>query len=193
MLADSVACSLESHRQAEGLNWEHPYFDNFNSAFNPQTTINRENVRSLELKWTCELAPANFQKKGAKSGSRTSRPSRVQTIALVIGGNAFVADGNNVVYSVDAKTGSPRWSFAAPLEGKTDVRTGPHAQLPRGAGLPGLVELHPVRPRPGERGASFQDGRDISGRREGLLREDRAELLPRDGDNRCGNPLRGHG
>lgn len=111
---------MESHRQAEGLNWEHPYFDNFNSAFNPQTTINRENVRSLELKWTCELAPANFQKKGAKSGSRTSRPSRVQTIALVIGGNAFVADGNNVLYSVDAKTGSPRWSFAAPLEGKTE-------------------------------------------------------------------------
>lgn len=107
---------MEIHRQADGRNWEHPYFDNFNSAFNPQTEINSENVLSLELKWTCELTPANFQKKRARSASRTSRHSRVQTSALVIGGNAFVADGNNVVYSVDAKTGSPRWSFAAPLE-----------------------------------------------------------------------------
>jgi len=74
-------------------------------------------VRSLKLEWTCELAPANFGKKGAPSGSRTSRPTRVQTIALVIDGNIFVADGNNVVYSVDSETGSPRWSFRAPLEG----------------------------------------------------------------------------
>ena len=108
---------METNRQADGHNWEHPYFDNFNSAFSPQTTINSKNVRSLELKWTRELTPASFLKNGAKSGPRKSRPSRVQTIALVIDGNAFVADGNNVVYSVDVKTGSPRWTFAAPVEG----------------------------------------------------------------------------
>jgi len=109
---------LESRRQADGRNWEHPYFDNSNRAFNPQTKINRENVRSLELKWTCQLSPANFRKEGTGSGSTTSRPARVQTTALIIDGNAFVADGNNVIYSIDAKTGSPRWSFGAPLEGE---------------------------------------------------------------------------
>ena len=106
---------MDSQLQADGRNWEHPYFDNFNSAFSPQTTINRGNVRSLELKWTCELTPTNFSKTGTKSGA-ASRPSRVQTIPLVIDGDIFVADGNNVVYSVDSATGSPRWSFRAPLE-----------------------------------------------------------------------------
>jgi alcohol dehydrogenase (cytochrome c) len=109
---------LVDQPQADGRNWEHPYFDNFNSAFNPQTTINRDNVRSLRLKWTCELTPGSFSKAGAGSKSLApKRRSRVQTIPLVIDGKIFVADGNNVVYSIDAEAGSPRWSFGAPLEG----------------------------------------------------------------------------
>ena len=102
----------------QGSNWEHPYFDSYNRSFNPQTTINGENVRDLQLKWTCELTPGNFEKNRSRSASKTaSRPARVQTIALVIDGNIFVADGNNVVYSVDADAGSPRWCFRAPTKG----------------------------------------------------------------------------
>ena len=100
-----------------GANWEHPYFYEFNRSFNPQTAINKGNVRDLALRWTCILDAASFGQEatGKPSGETRMRP-RVQTIALVIDGDVFVADGGNRVYSVDAKSGTPRWSYQAPLD-----------------------------------------------------------------------------
>ncbi len=113
-----------SSRRGGGLDWEHPYFDEFNRSFNPQTTINRDNVRDLALKWTCVLDAATF---GAaaddeEKASPEARRRRIQTMALVIDGNVFVADGGNRVYCVDARSGSPRWSFQPPLAGGAGFR-----------------------------------------------------------------------
>lgn len=94
--------------------WKHPYFDEFNTSFNPQKVINRGNVGNLKLKWACRLTPGNF------GGPRHEKPKGVvQTVALVVGGAAFVADGANNVYSVDARTGKPKWTYKAPTEGAT--------------------------------------------------------------------------
>src|ERR1022692_1333308 len=101
-----------------GRNWEHPYFDEFNTSFNPQTTINKQNVRGISLKWGCVLDAANFGVTGdERHASEPRQLPRVQTIALVIDGRVFVADGGNRVYSVDAESGAPRWSFLPPLDG----------------------------------------------------------------------------
>ncbi len=107
-----------------GSNWEHPYFDKFNRSFNPQTVINKDNVSDLSLKWTCVLDGPTFG--AAPEGKPTSekkRPSpRVQTIALVIDGDVFVADGGNRVYSVDAASGTSRWTFQAQVDEAASFR-----------------------------------------------------------------------
>lgn len=110
-----MAKSRRAPKKARRQDWKHPYFDESNTAFNPQKVINKGNVGMLRLKWTCNLSPSNFGAHGDAKGG-------VQTIALVVGGSAFVADGGNNLYSVDGRTGKPRWAFKPPLEGTPKFR-----------------------------------------------------------------------
>ena len=109
-----MAKRRRTQKRARRLDWKHPYFDDFNTSFNPQKVINKENAGKLKLRWACRLTPGNF------GGPKDDKPKgRVQTVALVVGGTAFVADGGNNVYAVDAKTGKPKWTYKAPMEGST--------------------------------------------------------------------------
>jgi glucose dehydrogenase len=108
---------LESNRQADGRDWEHPYYDVNNTSFNPQTTINKTNVRNLRIKWECELVPEKGAEAHPTGTDSIFSTHRVQTIPLVIGGSIFVADGRSTIYSFDGSTGRLRWRFAAKQEG----------------------------------------------------------------------------
>jgi alcohol dehydrogenase (cytochrome c) len=112
-----LATAGRSSRRGKRLDSEHPYVDEFNTGFNPQTTINRSNVDKLKLKWECALTPENFGGRRTWSRDPKRQAPRVQTIALVVDGVAFVADGGNNVYSVDGGSGKPKWTFRAPLLG----------------------------------------------------------------------------
>ncbi len=104
----------------DGRDWRHPYFDEHNTSFNPQRTINKRNVSDLVLKWSCTLRPSEARwVAGDLLNPSRRRGPRVQTIALVVDGVAFVADGGNTVFAVDAGTGKVRWTFQAPVAGQS--------------------------------------------------------------------------
>jgi len=88
--------------------WPHPFFDTSNTGFSPQTRITTDDVDSLRVLWSCELAPHGRLPETKNSPFRVG----VQTTPLVIGGDVFVADGYNTVYSVDAETGIPKWAVS---------------------------------------------------------------------------------
>ena len=102
-------------RVDQGREWRQPYFDEHNRSFNPQTTINKGNVVDLAPKWSCVLKPSKAVGVDLLYPGERRAP-RVQTIALVIDGVAFVADGGNRVYAVDAKKGRVKWTFQAPVD-----------------------------------------------------------------------------
>lgn len=100
-----------------GKNWAHPYYDSMNTNFNPQTTVNKDNVGRLEVKWVCDFPRIEFRPRGEIRDQFYF--GRLQTTPLVIDGSVFLADGGNTLYSVDGATGKIGWSFHADVSGLT--------------------------------------------------------------------------
>jgi len=88
-------------------NWEYSTGNSWAWNYSPQTQINKDNVKNLEVKWVFPV------------GSRALAPAGIQTISLNEGANTPPIVHNGVVYittnflktyAIDAKTGKQLWT-----------------------------------------------------------------------------------
>ena len=89
-------------------NWRQPAYDEWNSGFSPQNTINRDNVRNLELKWIY-----NFKEPPELYGAIP--PEGIQITPLIFNGIIYIASGYNELTAIVASTGREVWSFQPDL------------------------------------------------------------------------------
>jgi len=113
-LAIMVSSPHRSLAQSPFSSWEHPAYDEWNTGFSPQTTITRENVDLLELKWIYHFrdSPELF---GAVP------PEGIQTTPLIFQGIVYIASGYNELLAIEASTGKELWSFRPDLASYGDA------------------------------------------------------------------------
>ncbi|MCL4436672.1 MAG: PQQ-binding-like beta-propeller repeat protein [Thaumarchaeota archaeon] len=91
-----------------GKDWEYVNGNSWGWNYSPQTQINKDTVKNLEVKWVFPV------------GSKTLAPAAIQTLALTEGAQTPPIVKNGVVYittnflktyAVDAKTGKQVWTY----------------------------------------------------------------------------------
>ncbi len=83
--------------------WVATGYDYNHSGFNPQTVINRDNVKDLEFKWIYQL-PSNPYRS-------ILQPSLgLETNPLIVNGMVYFASSYGKVFAVNAMTGNLVWS-----------------------------------------------------------------------------------
>lgn len=91
-------------QSSQGKNWERAAYDDNNSGFNPQTQINKENVRYLQVKWTYQVPQNPY------TGS-LSRAVGIKTRPLIIDGTVYIGTVYNRIIALDSENGKEVWSF----------------------------------------------------------------------------------
>jgi len=89
----------------DAFDWKYSAFDKDNTGFSPQTVISKDNVMDLQLNWVY-----HFDGVGPLDDDIVP-PEGIQTTPLIYQGIVYVATGYNEVYAINAKDGSPLWSF----------------------------------------------------------------------------------
>ena len=89
----------------DAFDWKYSAFDKDNTGFSPQTVISKDNVMNLQLNWVY-----HFDGVGPLDDDIVP-PEGIQTTPLIYQGIVYVATGYNEVYAINAKDGSPLWSF----------------------------------------------------------------------------------
>ena len=89
----------------DAFDWKYSAFDKDNTGFSPQTVISKDNVMDLQLIWVY-----HFDGVGPLDDDIVP-PEGIQTTPLIYQGIVYVATGYNEVYAINAKDGSPLWSF----------------------------------------------------------------------------------
>ena len=93
-------------------NWEYINHNKLGTNFNPQTQLNTENVKHVEMKWiypipaAAQLGGANLENFGVSEGT-TAPP-------LIVDGVSFIILNRKTVIAVDAETGKLIWSAEHP-------------------------------------------------------------------------------
>jgi|TARA_B100001750_G_C15517842_1_gene608786 glucose dehydrogenase len=95
-----VIISLE-----DAFDWKYSAFDKDNTGFSPQTVISKDNVMDLQLNWIHHFDGVD------PLDADIVPPEGIQTTPLIYQGIVYVATGYNEVYAINAKDGSPLWSF----------------------------------------------------------------------------------
>ena len=102
----------------QGSNWMHPAYDTGNTGFSPQTTINKDNIGDLELKWVFQI-PGFFGDVAGDAGEFGFEvphvPTGVQTVPLVINGIVYVANDFNELFAIRPDNNDLIWSFQPPI------------------------------------------------------------------------------
>lgn len=87
-------------------NWEYVNHDSWGSNYSPQTEINRETVKSLELKWVFPFPQAS---EVAKYQPGVIPFEGAITPPIIVDGTVYVSSNMRNIYAFDAKTGQLRW------------------------------------------------------------------------------------
>ncbi|MCL4436255.1 MAG: hypothetical protein M1387_06040 [Thaumarchaeota archaeon] len=91
-----------------GKDWEYVNGNSWGWNYSPQTQINKDNVKNLEVKWIFPV------------GSKTLAPAAMQTVALTEGAQTPPIVRNGIVYittnflktyAIDGKTGKQVWTY----------------------------------------------------------------------------------
>ena len=89
----------------DSFDWKYSAFDKDNTGFSPQTVISKDNVMNLQLNWVYHFDGVD------PLDDDIVPPEGIQTTPLIYQGIVYVATGYNEVYAINAKDGSPLWSF----------------------------------------------------------------------------------
>ena len=89
----------------DAFDWKYSAFDKDNTGFSPQTVISKDNVMNLQLNWVYHFDGVD------PLDDDIVPPEGIQTTPLIYQGIVYVATGYNEVYAINAKDGSPLWSF----------------------------------------------------------------------------------
>lgn len=90
-------------------NWEYINHDAWASNYSPQTEINKDNARHLELKWIFPF-PAGAAAEIAKRLKGVSVQEGSIAPPLVVDGTTYVATNARDTYAYDLETGKVRWT-----------------------------------------------------------------------------------
>ena len=93
--------------QAQGgdANWPYPAFDPNNTNFDPQTTINNNNVAQLQLSWVYQVPVNPFHIAGAAPALG------IETTPLVVSGIVYFATPYNRLIALNSVTGAVVWFY----------------------------------------------------------------------------------
>ncbi|MEE9585290.1 MAG: PQQ-binding-like beta-propeller repeat protein [Nitrososphaerales archaeon] len=84
-------------------NWVATGYDYDHTGFNPQTVINRDNVKDLEFKWVYQL-PLNPYR-------NILQPSLgLETNPLIVSGMVYFSSSYNKIFAINSRTGNLVWS-----------------------------------------------------------------------------------
>lgn len=103
LIAPQVAVGQQQQEQQPLSDWVATGYDYKHTGFNPQTVINRDNVKKLEFKWVYQL-PSNPYRS-------ILQPSLgLETNPLVVNGMVYFAASYSKVFAINALTGNLVWS-----------------------------------------------------------------------------------
>lgn len=93
-----------------GADWKSGSYDHHHTGFSPQTEINQDNVKKLELKWVFQI-PENPYSDGELRSAQG-----IQASPLIVNGLVYAATNYNRIIALDALTGNKVWTYQVDLE-----------------------------------------------------------------------------
>lgn len=93
-----------------GADWKSGSYDLHHTGFSPQTQINQNNVKKIELKWIYQI-PENPYSDGDLRSSQG-----IQASPLIVNGRVFIATNYNRIIALDSISGDVIWSYQVDLE-----------------------------------------------------------------------------
>jgi len=110
---------LSASQPQQGFNWTHPAYDVSNTGFSPQTTINKDNINSLELRWIFQIPGSQFSYcciKELEDFENPHTPTGIETVPLIINGIVYVASDYNGLFAIRASNKQLLWKFTPPVK-----------------------------------------------------------------------------
>lgn len=104
-LVQFIQTKYSASQSVSVSNWASPGFDDHNSDFDPQTVINSQNVKQLQLSWVYQVPENPFNIPG------TARSLGIETTPLVLNGIVYFATPYNLVEALKADSGTVVWQY----------------------------------------------------------------------------------
>jgi alcohol dehydrogenase (cytochrome c) len=105
LLLQMVQSNYSASQSASNQNWPSPGYDNHNSDFDPQTVINSQNVKDLQLSWVYQVPENPYNIPG------TAKSLGIETTPLVYDGIVFFSTPYNLVEALRADSGTVVWQY----------------------------------------------------------------------------------
>ena len=103
---------VQAQQPPEGANWPRLYGDSFGTNFSPQTSITKDTVAPLEIKWIFPL----FKNPDIEDVVRVAEG--VEHPPLVIDGILYFVKGSEQIVALNAEDGRFIWGFRPPFNPK---------------------------------------------------------------------------